>query len=51
LALARLHHELGTRTGDPAHLETARLLFGQMWHSHGSHEAADASCASAARAL
>ncbi|HWH85083.1 MAG TPA: adenylate/guanylate cyclase domain-containing protein [Burkholderiaceae bacterium] len=48
LALARLHHELGTRTGDPAHLETARRLFAQMWHRHGPHEVADASCASAA---
>jgi len=30
LALARLHHALGTRSGDPAHLETARLLFAKM---------------------
>lgn len=32
LALARLCHEFGTRTGEPAHLETARLLFAKMWH-------------------
>ena len=36
LALARLHQELGTRTADPAHLETARLLFAQLWHSQGA---------------
>jgi class 3 adenylate cyclase/tetratricopeptide (TPR) repeat protein len=32
LALARLHHELGTRSGDAAELETARLMFARMWH-------------------
>ena len=32
LALTRLHHELGTRTGNAAHLETARRLFATMWH-------------------
>ena len=45
LALARLHHELGTRTGDPAHLETARLLFATMWHgadAPGATASADA---------
>ena len=38
LAMARLHHELGARTGDAAQLETARVLFAKMWHSDGSHE-------------
>jgi tetratricopeptide (TPR) repeat protein len=37
LALARLHHELGTRTSDPAHLETARRLFATMWHGADAH--------------
>jgi class 3 adenylate cyclase/tetratricopeptide (TPR) repeat protein len=32
LAWARLHHELGTRTGDAVELETARLMFATMWH-------------------
>ena len=48
LVLARLHHELGTRTGDPAHLETARLLFATMWHSDRAHEVAHAPSAIAA---
>jgi hypothetical protein len=34
LALARLHHELGTRAGDAAHLESARRLFQRMWHNN-----------------
>jgi tetratricopeptide (TPR) repeat protein len=48
LALARLHHELGTHTGDAAQLEAARLMFAKMSHSDGSDEAAHAPCASAA---
>ena len=35
LILARLHHELGTRTSDAAQLETARSLLANTWHSDG----------------
>jgi class 3 adenylate cyclase/tetratricopeptide (TPR) repeat protein len=42
LALARLHLELGARTGDAAQLQTARTMFAKMWHSDDSRQAAEA---------
>jgi class 3 adenylate cyclase/tetratricopeptide (TPR) repeat protein len=47
LALAQLHHELGTRTGNATHLEAARRLFATMWHSDAPAHATASASASA----